>query len=423
MPIHTRAFGFTGLFFAVQRSCKAFLRAAKSPSAGRTGLINEAPPAESEGLLGLSNELAALDGDGWAVIRYGEWPNDRGLQRFGPAEAAQMVGYFKNTWQRIKRAFVGMPILRGHPDFADTLRRERDRAKLPAERSRLDALVNETERRYPDKTVYGTIADMEARAEGLAIKPVLTEAGAALVNEQGLKFFSPHWLATDLPPQDGRSVKAPVFMVSIGLTDRPNIAGTSLVNSKTTEPMKLPEWLLQLLGLANEATDDQIRATVSGLLARPESTALVNEQSARTTAESQLAEAKNKLSAAETALVNERAALATARTERNTALVNAAVQAGRITEATKPTWLARLDRDFATESTALANEQGALKTKSRTGDIGDRKPAAEAGAQFTALVNEALPKHGGDWTAAWAAVKATPEGKALHAKMESTSAT
>lgn len=392
--------------------------------AGGIGLINEAVPDSAEPMIGLSNEITAAAGDGWALIPYGEWPNDRGLQRFTRAEADQMVGYFKNTWQRIKRAFVGMPIYRGHPDFVDTLRRERDRAKLPTDRARLDALVNETDQRYPDKTIYGTIADMEARADGLAIKPVLTEAGAALVNDQGLKFFSSHWLATDLPPQDGKPVKAPVYMVSIGLTDRPNIAGTSLVNENRNQNTTMPKWLLELLGLINEAADTQeakAQSKLKELLARPEPTALVNEQTARTTAETQLVELKGKLTTAETALVNERTALAAVRTERNTALVTAAVQLGRITEATKPTWLARLERDFATESTALANEQGALKTKSRTDPIGERKPAAEAGAKFTALVNEALPNHGGDWPKAWAAVKETPEGKTLHAQMESAS--
>ncbi len=390
------------------------------------GLVNESEDVDRVAMIGLSNEITATAGDGWALIPYGEWPNERGLQRFGRAEADQMVGFFKNTWNRIKRAFVGMPILRGHSDFQDTLKRERDRAKTPADRARLDSMFNEAAAKWPDRTVYGTISDMEARDDGLAIRPVLTEAGAALVNESGLKFFSPHWLAMDLPPKDGKPVKAPVFMVSIGLTDRPNITGTSLVNETRNQNTTMPQWLLILLGLVNEAPENheaKAKAKLTELLARPEPTALVNEQTARTTAETQLVEVKGKLTTAETALVNERAAFKTVVTERNTALVNAAVQLGRITEASKPTWLARLEREFATESTALANEKEALKTRSRTENLGERKPASEAGSQFTALVNEALPKHGNDWTAAWAAVKATKEGKALHEKMEAASTT
>ena len=54
----------------------------------------------------------------------------------------------------------------------------------------------------------------------------------------------------------------------------------------------------------------------------------------------------------------------------------------------------------------------------RTGQLGERKEPSEARAQFTALVNEALPKHGNDWDAAWKSVKATKEGKALIAKMD-----
>jgi len=393
-----------------------------------TGFINEAPP-DGEALIGLSNEIQASSGDGWALIPFGDWPNERGVQRFGKPQAEEMVGYFKNAWARIKRAFVGMPILRGHPDFADTVRRERDQAKLPAERARLTTLANEIEARYPDRTVYGTIADMEVRADGLAIRPVLTEAGAALVNE-GLKWFSPHWLAFELPPESASSIKAPVFLVSIGLTDRPNIPGTSLVNSapaadqpkpQPNQESAMPKWLLDLLGLANEATEDQCKEKVTLLLARPEPTALVNEQTARTTLESQLTEVRGQLTGAETALANERTAHAATTTARNTALVSAAIAAGRIAEASRPVWLGRLGRDFAAEMVALANESGALKVTARTADLGSRKAPNTARDQFTAMVNERVTK-GEPWDAAWQSVKATAEGKALFEQMQTAPA-
>lgn len=356
-------------------------------------------------MTGLVNELAVDQADGWALIPYGEWPHDQGLQRFGKAEAEEMVGYFKNPWNRIKRALVGMPIFKGHPD--------------------LPALANQ----YPDKTVYGQIFDMEARDAGLALRLVLSEEGAALVNEKGLTKFSPHWLAKTLGIEAGRTVFGPVFMKSIGLTDRPNIAVTSLVNSAPggaaenqpqSHPMnKLIIALLAALGrpLANEATETQISEALTAavpvataLLQRPEATALANEQTARTTAESRLSELT-------TALANERTALANAIEAHANTLVNHAVVAGRITEADKPIWLGRLKRDFASESTALANCQPVVKTKAKTEQLGNRKPASAAGDEFTALVNEAMPRHANNWTAAWAAVKATAKGKALFEQM------
>jgi hypothetical protein len=178
--------------------------------------------------------------------------------------------------------------------------------------------------------------------------------------------------------------------------------------------------LLAALGrpLANEATDEQILAAApdavtlaQGLLARPEPTALANEQSRATQLEADLATAR-------TALANEAAAHAATATARNELLVAGAISAGRITEAQKPVWLGRLARDFAVESVALANERSAIKTRAATADLGARKPANSATEQFTALVNERVAK-GDAWDTAWAAVKASADGKALFDQMES----
>lgn len=402
---------------------------------GATSMANEAID-DATPLTGLCNEITAdRTADGWALIKYGVWPNERGLQRFAREDAEKMVGYFKGTWNMIKRAFVGMPIFRGHPDLAEAVSKERDREKDPAKRSRLTALVNEFSRRWSDKTVYGTVADMEAREEGLAIKPILTEEGAALVNERGLKWFSPHWLGLPLPKTPGGPEHACVLMRSIGLTDNPNIAGTSLVNSQPENP-DMNKFILALLAalgrpLANEATESQITEALTAavpvataLLERPESTALANEQSARTTLEgqltaekeratgldSQISDLNSQLSAAATALANERKAHAGI-------LVDVAIKDGRVTEAQKPVWLSRLERDFAAECTALANTAPTVKTTARTLGMGGRKESSDAATQFTALVNEAMPKHGGDRDAAWAAIKLTPTGKALFEQM------
>ena len=392
-----------------------------------TALANEAAP-EGVALIGVGNELGVSAGDGWALIPYGRHPNERGLQPFGKPEAERMVGYFKNTWNTIKRAFVGMPILRGHPDMAKSVRREMEREKDPAKRASLQSLINTIERRYPDKTVYGTITDLEARDEGLALRCVLTEEGAALVNEGGLNCFSPHWLClAGEPSPDGKPTQIPVYLVSIGLTDRPNIAGTSLVNDQPdTSPTMKKELIIALLAalgrsLGNEATDEQVNAALPdatgharALAARPETTALANEQS-------RVTQLTGELATANTALANERTELAAVRKQRNELLVAGAIREGRITEADKPKWIGRLERDFAGESVALANERPAVKIRAATTGLGDRKPANAASDQFTALVNERVAK-GEPWTAAWEAVKATEQGKKLYADMNAAPA-
>lgn len=393
-------------------------------------LANEAP-RETSSLIGLANEYTVTD-DGWALIPYGIHGNERGRQRFQREDAEKMLAYFKNGWATIKRAFVGMPVFRGHPDMADMVAKERDREKDPAKKAKLASYVNEVSRRWPDKKVYGTVGDMQVRDAGLALKVVLTEEGATLVNEKGLRCFSPHWLGTPLPPTEGGPDHACIYLVSIGLTDRPNIAGTSLVNSQPTTQMNpLIIALLAAMGrtLANELTEEQISAALrdavphaKALAARPEATALANEQTSRTKAENDLAATKAKLTETETALANERTALANERKAHATALIATAIAEGRITEASKPVWQSRLERDFVTEATALANERGAVKTNAKTAGMGGRKESSDAATQFTALVNEALPACGNDRDKAWAKVKATAAGKALLEQMAKATA-
>jgi hypothetical protein len=101
--------------------------------------------------------------------------------------------------------------------------------------------------------------------------------------------------------------------------------------------------------------------------------------------------------------------------------VAAAVAEGRITEAQKPVWLGRLTRDFAAESTALANERPAVKTAARTAGLGARKATSGAAEEFHALVNERTAK-GEAWSVAWEAVKRTTKGRALFEQMSAAPA-
>lgn len=393
---------------------------------GFVALANEAEPT-GEAFLGLTNEIDGSAGDGWARVPYGEWPHEEGLQRFGKPEAEEMVRYYKSTWARLKRAFIGLPIFKGHPDLADVLKKQRPSLANEAARRALDRRVAEIEARWPDRREYGSIADLEARDDALYLKPVLSPAGAALVNE-GLRHFSPHWLGRVRGEKGGKPIWGPAFLLSIGLTDRPNIGGTSLVNQQPTSTMNrlLVIQLLAALGrsLANEATDDQLNAELTAaapiatsLRARPEQAALANEQTARTNLESQLTTARAAATTAETALANERTAHAATVKSRNEALVSAAIREGRVLEANRATWLSRLERDFVAESTALANEAGALKTRGKTDEVGDRKPQSTASAAFTALVNERIAKTGETWDAAWHATKRSKDGKPLWDEM------
>lgn len=294
-------------------------------------------------LIGFSN-AQEIGEDGWTLIPYGEWPHSEGIQQFAQQQAEQIVSAFKSTWGRFKRAVIGLPVFKGHPD--------------------LKGLENQ----YPDKAEYGQIADMEARPEGLAIKQVLSSAGAALV-DKGLRFISPHWLCNAIGERNGVTVYAPVKMKSVGLTNKPNIPNKSLVNTAQAAHSSMnKEALIKLLGLtplanAAEVTDEQITAAITAALARPTAEALANEQTSvvtltqrATKAEAELARVKADLETQATALANEKKA-------KIKDLISGAVRVGVIVEADRPVWEKRLERDFESESVALVNCNPAIKTK------------------------------------------------------------
>jgi hypothetical protein len=187
------------------------------------GLANNA----SSGCV-LANLDLSVDHEGWTVIPFGSWPHSRGLQIFGKAEAENIVSAFKSTWSKLKRAVTGLPVYKGHPDvpeFADE---------------------------FPDRTEYGQVADMEVRPDGLAIKQVLSQAGAELV-KSGWKFISPFWDAKPAGTQSGVTRWFPTKIFSIGLVKKPNIPNKSLANQEPDLMNKAD--LIKLFGLAAEATD------------------------------------------------------------------------------------------------------------------------------------------------------------------------
>jgi hypothetical protein len=331
----------------------------KFPAGGKT-LANE---GGDYSLCGFSNAVELAADNGWTLIPYGEWPHAEGIQVFGQKQAEQIVQNFKSGWARFKRAVVGLPVFKGHPDLADTFKAEIAREKDPLRRQQLTQKMQSFANAYPDKTEYGQVADMEVRDNGLAIRQVLSEAGAALVNA-GLKFISPHWGAMPIGERDGKTLWAPRDIRSVGLTSFPNIPNKSLVNTahaETSKPMNR-EKLIKLLGLANEATDEQIEAAVAAALARPTAADLANEKTAAIAATNRAQTAEDELKRVKAERDTAAQALANAQEKAITDLLDSAVKGGKIAEAEKVLWKKRLERDFSGESVALANSQ-TLKTK------------------------------------------------------------
>ena len=394
------------------------LAALGAPDVQVLALANEAEP-EKLSVIGLANALD-LDEQGWALIPYGSSMHSGKdgltakpavekmgvIQHFTREDAVALVNDFKSTWSTIKRAVVGLPVFKGHPDaprFAS---------------------------RYPDKSPRGSIADMEVRDNGLAFKPVLTPQGAADV-EGGLSQFSPYWLLKKTGEEAGRVVAAPFKLISVGLVEKGNIPGLSLVNADEPDFSHMKPQLLALLTLlgkapAADATDDQIIAAaneapalITGALAAQTELATVEKDLAALTSAKADLETKNLALAnnVETAT----AALKTERAARAAVVVEVAIASGRVTPAEKDATILSLVNaaDFTAEENRIAALKPKLKTAPGAFQLSkQRTPEGDASTTVLSLVNERIEKNGEDYATAFVAVQTDPKHAALFSGMK-----
>lgn len=372
------------------------------------------PPATAATLqgLGLANAFTVKQRD-TLTLPYGVSLNGKIKQVFTREGAQEMVAALEN--EKAKDPDFGIPIYIGHPDVPDL------------------------SRDYPDKAAYAWIYNMEATDAGLVLHPKWSQEGEALLANAKYRFPSPYWSCR--VDAGKANVAYPVQLMSVGLTNRPNIRAIgALVNeaSKQQGETEMKELLLKLLGLANEATDEQIQAAAKDVDVPALKLALANESAARAadkaTHETALANSKGDLQLAlsASAKLAEDAKTAKAESDKaielaNTALkaeragriellVNAAVSDGRVTLADKPKWLADLAADFDGNLVALANAKQVLHTESKTKDLGTRKAEALSRTdRVLALVNERMTKNREDYLTAFTNVK--KDNAALFAEM------
>ena len=349
-----------------------------------------------------SNEFSlAMAEDGrpaeWLQIPYGDHHHALGvIQRLTRPSAEVLVSNFKSIASSLGRLFGGSPIYIGHPDDP--------------------AFSNQ----FSDRKSYGWVLDMEARKDGLYIKPKWGAAGMELLSNAHFKWFSPRWGCKPLPGvrANGLPVVEPVKWVSLGLTNDPNIQGIPPLANETQQTegaTAMREQLIALLGLAPDATDEQIVAAITQLkeATAAGATAVANEKTARATAEDLARKAHvaldQELTARKTAEVN----LANERKARIDLVLANAIAAGKITEAQKPQWAADLAANFDAKLVELSNAAPALpQGGSHTGGLGNRNANAQANRdvqtrrdKILLLVNERMDKAGEDYTTAYAAIK------------------
>jgi hypothetical protein len=218
----------------------------------------------------LENSAVGIDSDGWALIcPFGSFPKTRifrdgnGIkeQKFIQVlnnEAADAILAQENSlFGKIKRAIIGLPIYKGHGDLNDF-----DKT----------ALGNSAE-----KIKLGTVDQVRKSDRGLEAHFILDNDGAEAVGG-GWKFPSVLWSALHTGQQGDSILCTPFKLLSVALTQFPNISGVdSLANARTFPSVEqhpdskknpLKEQIIGVLigrgvVLPNDVTDFQIISVIA----------------------------------------------------------------------------------------------------------------------------------------------------------------
>ncbi len=179
--------------------------------------------------------------DGWFKISpYGQF---RGKvpgrpQTVSLDNAAAMVEEFNSVLGKLGRAFRGVPIYHGHPDVDPEI--------------------------WTDDRRIGKVTKLEARADGLW--------GLAEWNSIGQENKAEGWWIYPSPRWDAPAWKnsfTPDRLISIGLTNTPRILESEPVFNSQLEnennTIMDPKLIREKLGLAPEATDEEVLAKIDSL--------------------------------------------------------------------------------------------------------------------------------------------------------------
>jgi len=198
-------------------------------------------------MLGTAFNGDAITSDEWVKISpYGEFPivikGARYMQHVDRAQADKMVAAFNSVLSRLGRLFRGAPIFVGHPD--------------------------QDPQTYADHARRGEFEQIEAREDGLWGKPAWNDLGRKNLEEGYFVYPSPAWRFPR--PRPGQSTIFPDELVSVGLTNTPNIdlaepvtndanPGDDEQTANTTNMKKLHA----LLNVPEEAGEDGLLGAIN----------------------------------------------------------------------------------------------------------------------------------------------------------------
>jgi len=362
----------------------------------------------------LNNE-AALDDDGWALIApFGEHPKTRVVKKNGAMHrehfiqvldhqsADQLLSRENSLFRRIRRAVVGIPVYKGHPDLGD--------------------YAPESAGAGAKKEIIGAIDKVRKTERGLEAHFVLTPAGADAVERQGCKYPSALWFVQPVGRRGGAVLARPFKLLSAGLTAHPNISGVeSLANArhagpttqelnKTKEPdMKLiAGWLLAhgaTLAHADSPAESDLLAALQQLHASAtgEAAALNNENSTlggeNTDLKAQLSHSQSTAAALENEIGTLKTQSAAERKGRAAAVVDLAIARGKLAVSERATRLQALENatEFDRDAAALLDSATRFKTSgsSESGKIlSNHGATGDAREEYCAAVERHMKETG-----------------------------
>jgi hypothetical protein len=351
----------------------------------------------------LQNDAAALDDEGWALIApFGEHPKTRIVKKNGRLveerfiqvldneSANQLLSRENSIFRRIRRAVVGIPVYKGHPDLRD--------------------FAPETAGGPGKKEIIGTIHKVRKSGRGIEAHFVLTPGGADAVEKEGCKYPSALWFVQPIGKRGEATLARPFKLLSAGLTAHPNICGVESLanargaemenagdgkesrrrdadgggrddrdarNKKEKEPdMKLiAGWLVAhgaALANAEHPTEAQVLEALHALhtATAGEVTSLGNEKSTLAGENADLKGQISNLNSTSTALENERgelkAQVSTLKAGRATAVVDLAISRGKLNVAERGARIEALGnaQDFEKEASALLASATRYRTAS-----------------------------------------------------------
>ena len=338
---------------------------------------NSSEPQLSAFISSNAADITTIPDGGWALISpYGDFPAPNGLysQVFSRTEADELVKTWNSVTGKAARVFKNLwhglgpkasaPIWDGHP--------ETDRQRWPVER------------------LLAEVTDLRAAANGLEGRVTWNARGMER-RTRGPLYPSPLWWHN--PPAGTPPTVHPELLESIGLVPTPNISSVpawtqnATLASESENPPKEPTesqrppsatWepekqnqnnimdkkkLIKLLGLADDATDEQIENAISELATT--ANALQTANAAKTTAESALNEVNTQLSTANaqvSTLTAERDGLQSANTTMVAGVLDLVEARGAITPAERDAYKGKITANAA-ETLAELKTRKAMNTQ------------------------------------------------------------